>query len=207
MRPRSSSLAAALALGLASAGAAAAQEAAPPAGGGADASPAPSRPGYEPRSSNPIVEEALRGAEQAQEADKGVVDRMSEEAARATEGAPSGAEAVGSTAPPANSAARSPSGESGAAGLSLRAMIDRPIADRDGEPAGTVRDVLLGSEGGGTLVLVEEVEGGPVRAVNVARVLPAPDGKGGYYVDLDRESITALPGFRREGEAGWRMTE
>jgi tetratricopeptide (TPR) repeat protein len=148
----------------------------------------------------------LEEAERAQVRDQGAVDRMSEEAARAAEGAPSGAEAVGSTAPPANAAARSPSGESGGAGLSLRAMIDRPIADRDGEPAGTVRDVLLGSESGGTLVLVEEAEGGAVRAVNVARVLPTPDGKGGYYVDLDRESITALPGFRREG-SGWAMAE
>jgi hypothetical protein len=203
MRPRPSPIALTLALVLALP--AAAQQASPP-GGAAATSPAPSRPGHEPRSSNPIVEEAVKEAEREQVRDQGVVDRMSEEAARAAEGAPSGAEAVGSTAPPANAAARSPSGESGGAGLSLRAMIDRPIADRDGEPAGTVRDVLLGSESGGTLVLVEEAEGGPVRAVNVARVLPAPDGRGGYYVDLDRESIAALPGFRREGE-GWAMAE
>jgi hypothetical protein len=189
----------ALALVLALPAAAAAQ-------GAATTSPAPSRPGPEPRSSNPIVQEAVRAAEQEQVRDQGIVDRMSEEAARAAEGAPTGAEAVGSTAAPARTAARVPSGEPNEAGLSLRAMIDQPLVDRDGEPAGTVRDVLLGSEGGGTLVLVEEVPGGPVRAVNAARVLPAPDGRGGYHVDLDRESIAALPGFRREGE-GWAMAD
>ena len=55
-----------------------------------------------------FVDEAAKAAERAQQRDRDLVREMSEEATKAVEGTPSGAETVGSTAPPANTATRTP---------------------------------------------------------------------------------------------------
>ena len=151
-----------------------------------------------------IVDEAVRAAEQAQAADKERVKRMSEQAAAAANAAPSGTEAVGSAAPPATTAARLAQPDP-ARKLSLRDLLDRQVRDRNGEPVGQVRDVVVDAAGTGALVLVETGDG-QAKAVNAARLLAAPDKADGYRVDLDRTGIAALPTFRRDGE-GWRMAE
>src|SRR3954468_19368120 len=155
-----------------------------------------------------IVDEAVRAAEQAQAADKERVKRMSEQAAAAANAAPSGTEAVGSAAPPATTApppAPPLPQPAPAPKLSLRDLLDRQVRDRNGEPVGQVRDVVVDAAGTGALVLVETGDG-QAKAVNAARLLAAPDKADGFRVDLDRTGIAALPTFRREGEA-WRMAE
>src|SRR5689334_5740556 len=87
-----------------------------------------------------IVDEAVRAA------DKERVKRMSEQAAAAANAAPSGTEAVGSAAPPATTAARLAQPDP-ARKLSLRDLLDRQVRDRNGEPVGQVRDVVVDAAG------------------------------------------------------------
>ncbi len=150
-----------------------------------------------------FVDRAVEDAEKAQQRDGDIVREMSEEAARAVEGAPSGAESIGSTATPAEAGDRAPTIALGQ-GLSLRDLIDQQLADRNGRPVGKIRDVLLGAESAGVLVLVEG-DGGVIRAVNIARVTPADAGQG-YTVDLDGDSLAALPSYRQDGRR-WSMVE
>lgn len=150
-----------------------------------------------------IVNEAVRAAEQAQQADKDKVDRMSREATQATQAAPTGAEAVGSTATPAQTLARATQADPNRK-LSLRHLIDRPLLDTAGRPVGEVKDVLIDASGTGALVLVEAA--GQVRGVNAARLQTGGDDGAGYRVDLDAAGIASLPSFRPDGDA-WRMAE
>ena len=150
-----------------------------------------------------IVNEAVKAAEQAQQADKERVDEMSAEAARATQAAPTGAESVGSTAAPIASVTRAAQGDPNRK-VSLRHLIDRPLIDSAGRPIGPVRDVLLDANGTGALLLVES--GCQWKGINASRLQTGGDEAGGYRVDLDSAGLAALPGFKAEGDA-WRMTE
>lgn len=160
-------------------------------------------PAQQPTSGRDFVDGAVKEAEQAQQRDSDLVRRMSEEAAKAVEGTPSGAETVGSTAPPANSAARSP-GLDKPDEPDADELVGQSVADRDGEPVGTVRDVMRDPAGNETMVLVE-ADGGVVKGIVLARILPG-EGDAGYYVDLDREGVAELPSYRRDGDR-WTMVE
>ena len=158
----------------------------------------------QPSSGRAFVEGAVEEAEKAQQQDKDLVREMSEEAAKAVEGTPSGAETVGSTAPPANTATRTP-GLDEPDEPDANELVGQAIADRDGEPVGTVRDVMRDPTGNETMVLVE-AEAGAVKGINFARVLPAQGDTEGFYVDLDREGVAELPSYRRDGDS-WIMLE
>jgi hypothetical protein len=158
----------------------------------------------EPTSGRAFVDEAAKAAERAQQRDKDLVREMSEEATKAVEGTPSGAETVGSTAPPANTATRTPNLDKPDE-PDADELVGQKIADRDGDPVGTVRDVMRDPAGNEAMVLVEET-GGAVKGIILARILLAQGDADGYYVDLDREGIAELPSYRREGDR-WTMLD
>ena len=89
----------------------------------------------EPTSGGAFVDGAVKDAEAAQRRDGDLVRRMSEEAVEAVEGTPSGAETVGSTAPPASTAARTPALDKPDE-FDADELVGHAIADRDGQPVG-----------------------------------------------------------------------
>jgi hypothetical protein len=146
-----------------------------------------------------IVEDALKAAEAERQRDAGKVEQMSEEAAAAVTGAPSGAEAIGSTATPAGTAL--PGSD---VGLSLRRLLDAPLHDREGATVGTIRDVLLGSDRNAGIILVALADGS-IRGLNAARIAQVLD-QDAYRTDLARDSLAELPAYREEGGT-WRITD
>ncbi|MFO1075485.1 MAG: hypothetical protein U1E17_22865 [Geminicoccaceae bacterium] len=154
-----------------------------------------------------IVEDALKGvaAQQAKDAER--VRRMSEEAARGVQEAPSGKESVNPTAP----ATLRPLADGQAAvlpaGYDAGMLKDRPVRNAAGEQIGTLRGPAVDEATGQPKVMVEFAplfgQPGKLTALSIEQLSQASGQGDGYVVELTPVAYGQL-GEYRLADGAWR---
>jgi hypothetical protein len=146
-----------------------------------------------------IVEEALQGVRQDQERDSKRVKEIVEEAVKGAEQAPSGQEAINPTAPetlrplPPDAQASLP------AGYRADEMVGKPIVDGTGAKLGVIRGLVIDDVNGVARAMVEFAplfgKPGKVTAIAVDTLTTGAAPEGGYVMSLTSTDFDKMPAY------------
>lgn len=154
-----------------------------------------------------IVKDALKGVQEDQARNSQRVKEIVEEAVRGAEQAPSGQETIVPTAPdtlvplPAGAQATLP------AGYSADEMIGKPVVDGTGAKLGTIKGLGLDDAHGMARAMVEFEplfgRPGKLAAVAVDTLTTGVGTAGGYVISLTSSDFDRMPAYAWSNQA-WR---
>ena len=156
-----------------------------------------------------IVEDALKGvaAQQAKDAER--VRRISEEAVKGAEAAPSGKEAVNPTAPEALRPLADDQTAMLPAGFDAETLQDRPVRNAAGEQIGMLRGPAVDEATGQPKVMVEFApmfgQPGKLTALSIEQLSQASGQGGGYVVEMTPVAYGELADYRLT-DGAWRRS-
>ncbi|MFL5336221.1 MAG: PRC-barrel domain-containing protein [Geminicoccaceae bacterium] len=154
-----------------------------------------------------IVEEALKGVRQDQARDSQRVKEIVEEAVRGAEQAPSGQETIAPTAPDTLRALPAGAQASLPAGYREDEMIGKPVVDGTGAKLGVIKGLGFDDANGMARAMVEFGplfgKPGKLAAVAVETLTTGAGGQGSYVISLTSSDFERMPAYAWADQA-WR---
>jgi hypothetical protein len=158
-------------------------------------------------SGSAIVDDALKDVEKDQARDAERVRRMVDEAVKGAEQAPSGEDAVNPAAP--QELRRLEGDRPGAlpAGFGPDDFLEKPVRDGAGARIGTVKDLVIDEASGAARAVVafEPLFGQPSKTsvLEIEALIPAAGQSDGFVVELTPVAYERMPAYARERQV-WR---
>ncbi|MEK0082212.1 PRC-barrel domain-containing protein [Benzoatithermus flavus] len=158
-------------------------------------------------STSAIVEDALKNVEKDQARDAERVRRMVEEAVKGAEQAPSGQDAVNPTAPEELRSLGSDRPDALPVGLQPQDLLNKPVRDGTGARIGTVQDLVVDEPSGAARAIVafQPLFGlpGKTSVLELEALVPVRGQSDGFVVELTPVEYERMPDYRRD-QAVWR---